>query len=296
VKNQTVRIGLVQTRCTEDLEFNTLKAFEFTRQAIEAGAQIICLQELFNTPYFCREIDSKYFDWAIEPSHATIELFEKLAQDNQVTIILPFFEKRGIGIYHNSLIALNASGSFSEGGKKIYRKMHIPDDPGFYEKYYFTPGDLGFKAFDTPFAKIGALICWDQWFPEAARLTAMQGAEILFYPTAIAWWDKEPQEYYPRQLAAWEVMHRSHAIANNVFVVAVNRVGKEGELTFWGNSLVINPFGEIIAQTSSSNEEFIVVACELSEILYYRKQWPFFRDRRIDFYSPLTQRFGNPYL
>jgi N-carbamoylputrescine amidase len=296
VKNQTVRIGLVQIRCAEDLESNTRKAFELTRQAIAAGAQIVCLPELFNLPYFCREIDAKYFDWAIEPRHATIQLFEKLAQDHQVTIILPFFEKRAIGIYHNSLIVLNSLGSGSEGAKEIYRKMHIPDDPGFYEKYYFTPGDLGFRVFATPFAKIGALICWDQWFPEAARITAMQGAEILFYPTAIAWWDNEPQEYYPRQLAAWEVMHRSHAIANNVFVAAVNRVGKEGELTFWGNSLVINPFGEIIGQTSACNEEFIVIACELSEISYYRQQWPFFRDRRIDFYSPLTQRFGNPYL
>jgi N-carbamoylputrescine amidase len=287
---------MVQTRCTEDLESNTRKVFELTRQAIEAGAQIVCLQELFNLPYFCQWVEPKYFDWAIESNHSTVQLFQKLAQDTQATILLPFFEKRAVGIYHNSLIVLNPSGGTSGGANEMYRKMHIPDDPGFYEKYYFTPGDLGFKAFNTPFAKIGTLICWDQWFPEAARLTAMQGAEILFYPTAIAWWEKEPQEYYPRQLSAWEIMHRSHAIANNVFVVAVNRVGKEGELTFWGNSMVVNPFGEIIAQTSACNEEFTIVSCELSEILYYREQWPFFRDRRIDSYASLTQRFGNSYL
>ncbi|MCS6904196.1 MAG: carbon-nitrogen hydrolase [Bacteroidia bacterium] len=281
-------MGIVQLSCTKEVNTNVQKTFELTQKAIRAGAKIVCLQELFYTQYFCQNIDPLHFEYAIELKHHIIEKFQILAQNTAATILLPIFEKRSVGIYHNTVIVISPSGTI----QGLYRKMHIPDDPSFYEKYYFSPGDLGFPVFETPYAKIGVLICYDQWFPEAARLAALQGAEILFYPTAIGWWEKEPEEIYSSQLSAWKIMHQSHAIANNIFVVAVNRVGKEGELAFWGNSLVVSPFGEIIAQTSTTEEEFLVIMCDLSQIEYYRQQWPFFRDRRIEAYQDLVKRFG----
>lgn len=281
-----ITLGLIQQKSSLDPKINLKRAVQAIEAAARKGAQIISLQELFNTSYFCREYKTEFFDLA-EPvdGHVTKTLSE-VAKKKKVVIIAPFFEKRAPGIYHNSAVVIDADGSIAGH----YRKMHIPDDPNFYEKYYFTPGDLGFQAIQTRYAKIGVLICWDQWFPEAARLTAMQGAQIIFYPTAIGNQDHEP-ELNHAQYTGWEIVQRGHAVANEVFVAVTNRTGKEGPITFWGKSFVSDPFGSIMAQASESKEETLIVKCDLSQIESTRQGWPFFRDRRVDAYGGITQRF-----
>ena len=277
----SVRVGLIQSRCEEDPAANLKKALSQIKTAAARGARIVCLQELFKTRYFCQTEDPKKIDLAETVPGPTTEALAKAAKSLKVVIVAPLFEKRASGLYHNTAAVIDADGKFL--GK--YRKMHIPDDPGFYEKFYFVPGDLGFRVFETRYAKIGVLICWDQWFPEAARLTALQGAEILFYPTAIGWKPEEQEEtrhYY----AAWETVQRSHAIANGVYVAAVNRVGKEGALKFWGSSFIADPFGAVLYRGGASNEEIVIADCDLSRIEKTRREWPFFRDRRIDAITP----------
>lgn len=282
-----VTIGICQSACGTDLELNMQKTLSQVRLAAEKGAQVICLQEMYRSIYFCRSEDYQFFDLAETIPGPSTDLFSALAKEKGVVIILPLFEKRATGLYHNTIVVIDTDGSIAG----IYRKMHIPDDPSFYEKFYFTPGDTGFKVFDTKFGKIGTLICWDQWYPEAARLTAMKGADIIFYPTAIGWDDTEPAEWGQHQLEAWETMQRAHSISNGCFVCAVNRVGQEGELKFWGNSFVYNPLGILQTKTSHDKEEVVTVEIDLDENEYYRQRWPFFRDRRIDAYGELTKRF-----
>lgn len=282
---QTVRIGLIQMACSADPDKNLKKALQQIKLASAEGARIVCLQELYRTPYFCRTEDSKNFDLAETIPGPSTEAFSRLAKSSGTVIIASLFEKRASGVYHNTAVVIDADGKML--GK--YRKMHIPDDPGFYEKFYFVPGDLGFQTFKTRYANIGVLICWDQWFPEAARLTALSGADILFYPTAIGWKPGEPAEtksYHD----AWETIQRSHAIANGVYVASTNRVGTEGELKFWGSSFVSDPFGHLLYRASHQREEIILADCDLSKVEKTRREWPFLRDRRIDFYSPLNSR------
>jgi len=282
---QKIRIGLVQMSCAVDPEKNLKKAVTQIKLAAAEGAQIVCLQELFRTPYFCRTENSKNFDLAEPiPGPSTI-LLSKTARAAKTVIIAPIFEKRAKGIYHNTAAVIDADGKFL--GK--YRKMHIPDDPGFYEKFYFVPGDLGFRVFKTRYADIGVLICWDQWFPEAARLTALAGADILFYPTAIGWKSEEPGEMKDYH-SAWEAVQRAHAIANGVFVASVNRVGKEGEFKFWGSSFVADPFGAVLYRASNHQEEILLADCDLRSVEQTRREWPFLRDRRIDSYTGITSR------
>ncbi len=288
MKKQKVRIGLIQMSCSPDLEANLKKATSQIRIAAAKGARVLSLQELFKTRYFCQARDTKNFDLAETIPGPTTEVLSKLAASEKIVIVASLFEKRAKGIYHNTAVVLDADGKLL--GK--YRKMHIPDDPGFYEKFYFVPGDTGFKAFDTRYAKIGVLICWDQWFPEAARLTALEGAEILFYPTAIGWRPEEP-EAAKQYHSAWETVQRSHAIANGVYVAATNRVGKEGNLKFWGSSFVADPFGGIAHRASASHEEIVIADCDLKVVEKTRREWPFFRDRRIDAYDSITSRFIN---
>ena len=285
----TVTLGLIQTTvASDDPSVNTRKAVDQIRQAARKGAQIICLQELFRTPYFCQSEDSHHFSLAESIPGSTTQTLSSLAKELGIVLIAPLFEKRAEGIYHNSAVVIDADGTMLG----TYRKMHIPEDPCFYEKFYFTPGDLGFRSFKTRYGKIGVLICWDQWFPEAARLTALQGVQIIFYPTAIGWHDSEPKKVRKNQLESWQVIQRSHAIANEVFVAAVNRVGKEGELTFWGHTFVADPFGSVTAQASGTKEETLIVKCDLEKIEETRRDWPFFRDRRIDTYGALTEGFS----
>lgn len=284
-KSQNVRIGLIQTKASDQPEANLKKTISQIKVAAAEGAKIVCLQELFRTPYFCQVETSKNFDLAEPIPGPSTEALSKVARDSKTVIVASLFEKRAPGVYHNTAAVIDADGKLL--GK--YRKMHIPDDPGFYEKFYFVPGDLGFKTFETKYAKIGVLICWDQWYPEAARLTALSGAEILFYPTAIGWKPSEPAEmkYYH---SAWETIQRSHAIANGVYVAATNRVGKEGDLQFWGKSFVTDPFGHVMYRASDTQEEIILADCDLSAIEKTRREWPFLRDRRIDAYAPITSR------
>jgi N-carbamoylputrescine amidase len=284
----TVRIGLIQTAVSEDPAKNLKKTVEQVKLAAAEGAKIVCLQELYRTPYFCRVEDSKLFDLAEKASGPSVEAFTKVAKAVQTVIIVPIFEKRAAGLYHNTAVVIDADGKVLGS----YRKMHIPDDPGFYEKFYFTPGDLGFKAFETKYATIGVLICWDQWFPEAARLTALQGAEILFYPTAIGWKPEEPAEMKSYH-SSWETVQRGHAIANGVYVAAANRVGQEGHLRFWGSSFVADPSGHLVYRGSPKNEEIILADCDLSLVDKTRREWPFLRDRRIDAYQPITTRHAS---
>ena len=276
--------------CSLDPAANLAKAVERSRQAAENGAQIICLQELFRSQYFCREEDPKFFDLAEPVPGPSTQALGEVARAHKVSIVASLFERRAPGLYHNTVVMIKPDGE--PGG--LYRKMHIPHDPLFYEKYYFTPGDLGFKNFETPSARIGTLICWDQWYPEAARITALQGAQILFYPTAIGWHPSEKEQYGKAQHDAWRTIQRAHAIANGVFVVAVNRVGFEGPpergLEFWGASFVADPFGQVIAEASHDQEEILLVDCDLSRQEEIRRNWPFLRDRRIDAYSPITAR------
>ena len=284
-------VGLIQMSCSPDPRENFAKAETRIREAAGQGAQIICLPELFRTQYFCREEKAELFELAEPVPGPSTEALSKLAGSLNVVIIAPLFERRATGIYHNTAAIIDADGSLL--GK--YRKMHIPDDPLYYEKFYFTPGDLGFPNFDTRFARIGVLVCWDQWYPEGARLASLGGANILFYPTAIGWHPSEKQEFGAAQLDAWRTIQRSHAIANGVFVAAVNRVGFEGApphgLEFWGHSFISDPFGQVLAEGSADKEEILLVECDPSRIEDVRRNWPFLRDRRIDAYSPILERW-----
>jgi N-carbamoylputrescine amidase len=266
---------------------NLAKAVKRIEEAAARGAQIVCLQELFRSQYFCQKEDTETFELAETIPGPSTEALGSVAKKCGVVVVGSLFEKRAEGVFHNTAVVLDADGSLNG----IYRKMHIPDDPLYYEKYYFTPGDTGFRSFATRAGRIGSLVCWDQWFPEAARLTALSGADILFYPTAIGWHPREKEQYGDSQHAAWETIQRSHAIANGVFVVAVNRVGLEGNLEFWGASFVADPFGNVIARASHDREEVLVVDCDLSRIADTRRNWPFLRDRRIDAYAGLGKRF-----
>ena len=285
----TVHVGLVQMTCTASKEENLRKAIEKTREAAAKGAQIVCLQELFTSLYFCDEENYDNFYLAETIPGPSTDSLGALAKELGVVIIASLFEKRAQGLYHNTTAVLDADGTYL--GK--YRKMHIPDDPAYYEKFYFTPGDLGYKIFKTKFATIGVLICWDQWYPEAARITALMGAEILFYPTAIGWATSQDEATNTEQYNAWQTIQRSHSVANGVHVVSVNRVGFEqnGAMKFWGGSFVSNPFGSILYQGSHDQEEVHVQALDLKKTDEYRTHWPFLRDRRIDSYLPITQRF-----
>lgn len=286
MKNRTINVGIVQHSCSPDLEKNLLKALEGIRQAAKDGAQIICLQELFKSLYFCDVEDYANFSLAEKVPGASTEVLSALAKELGVVIIASLFEKRAEGLYHNTTAVLDADGSYL--GK--YRKMHIPDDPGYFEKFYFTPGDMGYKVFPTKFGTIGVLICWDQWYPEAARITAMMGAEMLFYPTAIGWHKDQDADTNGEQYQAWQTIQRSHSVANGIPVIAVNRVGAEGEMNFWGGSFVTNAFGKVIYQADHQNEEVTVVTIDLTQSDRYRTHWPFLRDRRIDSYSPILKR------
>ncbi|MEZ4220690.1 MAG: carbon-nitrogen hydrolase [Polyangiaceae bacterium] len=287
---RVVKVGLVQMSTSDDKRANVDKALDGVKRAAAQGAQVVCLQELFAGPYFCQVEDADLFDLAEPLDGPTLQRVAAAASEHGVIVIASVFEKRAPGLYHNTALVLGESGETLS----VYRKMHIPDDPLFYEKFYFTPGDIGFVSVETRHGNLGTLVCWDQWYPEAARLTAMQGAEILFYPTAIGWHPSEKAEYGEAQRSAWETIQRSHAIANGVFVVAVNRVGhegaKDGGLEFWGNSFVADPSGTVIAR-AGLGEEVLVVDCDLDKCEQQRRGWPFFRDRRIDAYDGLLERF-----
>jgi N-carbamoylputrescine amidase len=281
-----VKIGLIQMNCTSNVDENQSKALEMIRSAALQGANIVCLQELYKSLYFCQQFDEVHFSLADTiPGPVTSE-FGNLAKELDIVIISSLFEKRTDGIYHNTAIVHDADGSCLG----LYRKAHIPDDPGFYEKYYFTPGDTGYKVFKTKYGKIGVLICWDQWYPEAARITALKGAQILFYPTAIGTLPDEDEEVRNEYMEAWEMIQRSHAIANGCFVASVNRVGTEDKITFWGDSFVAGPFGKFIAR-AGQNEEILLAECDLNQIDIQRRTWPYLRDRRIDTYDGILKRF-----
>ena len=286
----TVTLGLVQMRMTTDPAENLQRAMERVREAAGRGAQIVCLPELFQSPYFCQTENHEHFRLAEPIPGPGTERLGRLAKELGVVLIASLFEKRAEGLYHNTTAVLDADGRYL--GK--YRKMHIPDDPNFYEKFYFTPGDLGYLRWDTRYARAGVLICWDQWYPEAARLTALSGAQILFYPTAIGWLVPEKAEYGAAQQASWETIQRSHAIANGVFVTAVNRVGVEPGpnqgIEFWGGSFVAAPNGEILAK-AGADEETLVVPVDMRRVDFARTHWPFLRDRRIDSYGDITRRY-----
>ena len=283
-------IGLVQMRMGSDPAANLDRAVARIREAAGRGARVVCLPELFRTPYFCQREDAALFDLAEPIPGPTSEALARVARELGVVVVASLFERRAAGVYHNTAVVLDADGT--ERGR--YRKMHIPDDPLYYEKFYFTPGDLGFRAFDTAVGKLGTLVCWDQWYPEAARLTALAGADVLFYPTAIGWHPREKAEYGAAQVNAWQVMQRAHAIANGVYVAAVNRVGHEGSadggIEFWGTSFVSDPFGVVIAEAARDDEAVLVVECDRAHLEDVRRNWPFLRDRRIDAYAPISKR------
>jgi len=284
-------VGLIQMSCSLDPNENLAQAESRVREAAGRGAQIICLQELFRSQYFCREENAELFALAEPIPGPSTEAFSKLARELKAVIVAPLFERRAAGLYHNTAAVIDADGSLVG----LYRKMHIPDDPLYYEKFYFTPGDLGFPNFDTRYGRIGVLVCWDQWYPEGARLSSLRGANILFYPTAIGWHPCEKKQHGARQLDAWRTIQRSHAIANGIFVAAVNRVGFEGPpdngLEFWGSSFVADPFGQLLAEASADREETLVVECDPRQMEEVRRNWPFLRDRRIDAYSPILERW-----
>lgn len=284
-----IKVGLAQMTCTASKDENLQKAAGKIREAAKQGAQIVCLQELFTSLYFCDEEEYENFKLAEPIPGPSTTLLSAVAKETGVVIIASLFEKRTEGLYHNTTAVLDADGTYL--GK--YRKMHIPDDPAYYEKFYFTPGDLGYKIFTTKFARIGVLICWDQWYPEAARITSLMGAEILFYPTAIGWAASQDEATNTEQYHAWQTMQRSHAIANGVHVVSVNRVGFEqnGKMKFWGGSFVANPFGSILYQAAHDKEEVHTITLDTSKTDQYRTHWPFLRDRRIDSYQPITRRY-----
>lgn len=285
-------IGLIQMRCSEDPSENLENAIALIRDAAAQGAQIICLQELFRTVYFCQEENHKYFQYAEAIPGPTTERLSTLAKELQVVIVASLFERRAAGLYHNTAAVIDADGSLLG----IYRKMHIPDDPLFYEKFYFTPGDLGFRCWQTKYARVGVLICWDQWYPEAARLTALRGAEIIFYPTAIGWHPSEKAEFGERQHSSWETVQRGHAIANGCYVAVPNRVGHEAPaggdgLEFWGRSFVADPAGQILARANGEKPEVLIASIDSKALETQRVHWPFLRDRRIEAYAELTKRF-----
>jgi N-carbamoylputrescine amidase len=290
--DSTFRIALVQMNCSTDPRENLDKAVARVREAARGGAQIVCLQELFRSQYFCRDESAELFDLAETIPGPSTEVLGQVAREHGIAIVASLFEKRATGLYHNTAAFLQPDGSL--GG--IYRKMHIPDDPLYFEKFYFTPGDTGFRCFDTPWARVGVLVCWDQWYPEGARLTAMQGADILFYPTAIGWHPAEKEQYGEAQWNAWQTIQRSHAIANGIWVAAVNRVGFEGPpergLEFWGHSFVSDPFGIVVAEADDHSEQILHVTCDKARMEEVRRNWPFFRDRRIDHYAPIVNRWN----
>jgi len=286
IKENTRVIGLIQMNCCNDSNQNLQVAIDSIREATAKGAQIICLPELFLSNYFCQTENPKNFSLAEPIPGPTSMVMAQLAKELEVVLIVPLFEKRTEGIYHNSAVIIDADGSIVG----TYRKMHIPDDPCFYEKYYFTPGDNGFKSFSTRYGKVGVLICWDQWFPEAARLTALTGAQFLFYPTAIGYQKCDSMESLS-QISAWETIQKSHAISNGLFLASINRGGKESGLTFWGRSFICNPFGKILKQANGSEPQIILASCSLPEIESVRQNWPFLRDRRIDAYQHLNEIF-----
>jgi N-carbamoylputrescine amidase len=287
----TFTVGLVQMSCSTNAAENVDKAIARVREAAKQGAQVVCLQELFRTQYFCQTEDHAKFDLAEPIPGATTEAMARIAKETSTVIVSSLFERRAAGVYHNTAVVLDADGSV----RGMYRKMHIPDDPLYYEKFYFTPGDLGFRAFETKYAKVGTLVCWDQWYPEGARLTALQGADVIFYPTAIGWHPSEKEQYGAAQTDAWRTMQRAHAIANGVYVAAVNRVGhegpKDGGIEFFGGSFVCDPFGVVLKEASRTDEEILVVECDRRRQEEVRQHWPFLRDRRIDAYAPITKRF-----
>jgi N-carbamoylputrescine amidase len=289
------RVGLVQMRCSADPAENLDRVVERTREAAARGEQIVCHQELFRSEYFCQREDASLFDLAEPIPGPSTDVLGRLAKELGVVIVTSLFERRAAGLYHNTAAVLDADGSL----RGIYRKMHIPDDPLYFEKYYFTPGDLGFRVHDTKFGRVGVLVCWDQWYPEGARLTAMQGADLLVYPTAIGWHPSEKAEHGKAQHDAWETIQRAHAIANGIHVVAVNRVGHEGGgepgaagLEFWGASFVADPQGQLLARGTHTDEEILVVTCDPRKGEDVRRNWPFFRDRRIDAYDGIVRRWG----
>jgi N-carbamoylputrescine amidase len=292
------RIGLVQMSCGPDPDANLDKAADRVREAAREGANVVCLPELFRAQYFCQREDITLFDLAEPIPGPSTERLSAIAREEKVVVIASLFERRAAGLYHNTAAILQQDGTLAG----LYRKMHIPDDPLYYEKFYFTPGDLGFKAFDTAVGKIGTLVCWDQWYPEGARITALQGANVIFYPTAIGWHPAEKEEFGTAQYEAWQTIQRAHAIANGVFVGAVNRVGYEqGDvrgnriegpgLEFWGGSFIADPFGRIIAKASHDKEEILIGEVDVRALEDVRRNWPFLRDRRIDAYSPIVNRF-----
>lgn len=285
---QKVKIGVIQSENKGNKEQNLSFVIQEIEKLANKGANIICLQELFLTEYFCFEENHDFFDLSEKIPGDNTKTLESTAKDNNVVIIASLFENRAPGLYHNTVAVIDADGTYL--GK--YRKMHIPDDPGFYEKFYFTPGDLGYKVFNTKFGKLGTLICWDQWYPEAARLTALQGAEILFYPTAIGWdMNEKDEKVNQEQLNAWLTIQKSHAIANGVHVVSVNRVGVENNTKFWGNSFVSNPFGSYVFHADNQNETSEVIEIDLNETKNFRQVWPFLRDRRIESYTDINKRY-----
>ncbi len=293
--DRKVSLGLIQLSAGENPEENFEKTLSAIEEASRSGAQIICTQELFKTRYFCQVENWDYFSLAepVNEKSETIKKLSKIARSNKVVITASLFEKRAEGMYHNTIAVIDADGKFL--GK--YRKMHIPDDPNFYEKFYFTPGDLGYKVFKTKYADIGTLVCWDQWFPEAARLTAMKGAQIIFYPTAIGWLPEEKEEFGDSQYNAWEIVQKGHAVANGCFVACVNRVGFEpspdgnGGIEFWGQSFVCDPYGQIVKKAPADKEEILIAEIDLSMVEKTRIVWPFFRDRRNDSYQDLTKKW-----
>ncbi|HXQ24910.1 MAG TPA: carbon-nitrogen hydrolase [Candidatus Acidoferrales bacterium] len=301
-------IGLVQMRSTKDADENLARASEKIREAAKRGAQIVCMDELFRGEYFCRKEDAALFDLAEAVPGPTTEALAKVARESKVAIVASLFERRAAGLYHNTCAVIDADGTFL--GK--YRKMHIPDDPLYYEKFYFTPGDLGFPTFDTRYGRIGVQICWDQWYPEGSRAVALGGAQVIFYPTSIGWHPAEKKEFGAAQLDAWRTIQRAHAIANGVYVAVVNRVGFEGGpisqaprtgdlvalrsagdagLEFWGGSFVADPFGQIVAEAPNDKEEILVVECDPAKSEDTRRNWPFLRDRRVDAYEPILSRW-----
>jgi N-carbamoylputrescine amidase len=289
---KSFEVGLVQMAMAPDAAANVERAVKGVHDAAQKGAEVVCLPEMYRTPYFCQREDAALFDLAETVPGPSTEAFAKAAKDAGVAVVVPIFEKRATGLYHNSAVVIDADGRTLG----LYRKMHIPDDPAFYEKFYFTPGDLGFKAFDTRAGRVGTLICWDQWYPEGARLTALQGAAVLFYPTAIGWHPHEKEQYGTHQRDAWRTIQRSHAIANGVYVAVVNRVGHEVPpeggpgLEFWGSSFVADPFGVVIAE-AGQGEEILVATVDIARMEDVRRNWPFLRDRRIDAYAGIERRF-----
>lgn len=291
IGNQKFRVGIAQFACSTDVDANLGKAVKAVHDAAAEGAQVVCLPELFRSQYFCREENAALFDLAEPIPGPSTETLSRAARQANVAVVASLFERRAPGLYHNTAAMLDADGELLG----LYRKMHIPDDPLYFEKFYFTPGDTGFLNFNTKYGRIGTLVCWDQWYPEGARLSALGGASVLFYPTAIGWHPSEKEQYGAAQLDAWRTIQRAHAIANGIYVCAVNRIGFEGPadkgLEFWGSSFIADPFGQVIAQAGTDTEEILVGEIDPARMDEVRRNWPFLRDRRIDAYGPLTSRW-----